>query len=100
MMVQSHDNDWLYILLCDFYLWTQTVNNHIHVHHIISRNLSHHELSQDKYDCRLFYRIAVPQRLQPCLHLIYRMNIPIKNLLPQWLCHFLDILYWANTHLV
>ena len=86
-MVQSHDNNRLNILLCDFQLWTKTLKNHIHVHHIISRNLSHHELTQDKFDCRLVYRIAVAQRLQPCLHLIYRMNMTIKNMLLQWLCH-------------
>ena len=92
MMVQAHDNDWLYILLCDFQLRTKTFNNHIHVHHIISRNLSHHELTQYKFDCRLVYRLAVAQGLQPCPHLIYRMNMTIENLLLQWFCHFLDIL--------
>lgn len=104
MMVQSHDNDWLYILLCDFQLWTQTFNNHIHVHHIISRNLSHYELTQDKFDCHLVNRIAVTQRLQPYPHLIYRMNMTIKNLLLQWFCHFLDVLNgrrykWHNTNI-
>ena len=74
MMVQSHDNDRFNIFLCDFQLRTKPFNNHIHVHHIISRNLSHLELTQDKFDCRLVYRITVTQRLQPCLHLLYGMN--------------------------
>lgn len=98
-MVHPHDNDWLYVLLCDLQLWTKTFHDNIHVHHITSRNLSHHELTQDKYYCRRVYRIAVPQRLQPSLHIIYRMNMTIKNLLLQWLCLFFDILYLGFIHL-
>ena len=90
-MVQSHDNDWLNILLCDFQLRTQTFNNHIHVQYIVSRNHSHHELTQDKFDCRLIYRIAITPRLQPCLHLIYRMDITLQDLFLQWLSHLIII---------
>ena len=93
-MIQSHDNDRLNIFLCDFQLRTKKFHYLFHIHCVISRDLAQHELTQDKIYCRIVYRIAVTQRLQPCPHLIYRMNMTIKNLLLQWPCHFLDIFDW------
>ena len=87
MMVQSHDNNWFYILLFDFQLGTKKFYYHIHVHHTIRRDLAHHELTQNEIDCRFVYRIAIAQRLKPCLHLIYRMDITLQDLLLQWFCH-------------
>ena len=70
MVVQSHDNGWFYILLCDFQLRTKKFHYLLHVHRVISRDLAHHELTQDRIDCRLADRITVTQRFQPCSHLI------------------------------
>lgn len=75
MMVQSHDNDWFNIFLCDFQLRTKKINNHIRIHHTISRDFAHHKFTQDKIDSRLVNCIAVAQRLQPSPHFIYRMDI-------------------------
>ena len=94
-MVQSHDNDWFYILLCDFQLRTKKFYYHIHIAHFITRDFAHHELTQDKIDCRIIDSITISKRLQPCLHLLYRMNITLQDLLLQWLRHFLDILNWG-----
>lgn len=63
------------ILLCDLQLRTKKFYHHIHIVHFITRDFTHHELTQDKIDCRIFYCIAVPKSLQPCLHLLYRMDI-------------------------
>ena len=95
-MVQSHNDDWLYILLCDLQLWAKKFYYLIHVHCVISRDLAHHELTQDKFDCRLVDCIAVTQRLQPCPHIINRMDTTIKDLLLQWLCH-LTIVDFLHT---
>ena len=46
MMVQSHDNDWFYILLRDFQLRTKKFYYHIHIAHFITRDFAHHELTQ------------------------------------------------------
>lgn len=106
MMVQPHDNDWLYILLCDFLLRTKKFYDHIHIAHFITRDFAHHELTQDKIDCRIIDSITITERLQPCLHLLYRMNIlenlrkqatslsPLQDLLLQWLCDLLNVLEW------
>ena len=59
------------------------VYHHFHVHHTVRRYLAHHELPQNKIDCRLIYRIAVAQRLQPSPHLIDGMNITLQDLLLQ-----------------
>ena len=75
MMVQSHDNDWFNIFPCDFQLRTKKINYHIHIAHLITRHLAHHEFTQDRIYCRFIYRIAITQMLQPCPHLIYRMDI-------------------------
>ena len=75
----------LIILLCDFQLRTKKFYYHIHIAHFITRHLAHHELTQDKIDCRFIDCIAVNQRLQPCPHLIDSMNITLQNLLLQWL---------------
>ena len=103
MMVQSHDNDWFYIFPCDFQLRTKKFNYHIHIAHFITRDLAHHELTQDSIDSRIFYCIAITKRLQPCLHLLYRMNIletlrvqatsssPLQDLLLQRLRHLIII---------
>ena len=50
MMVQSHDNDWFYIFLCDFLLRTKKLYYYIHIAHFITRDFAHHELTQDKID--------------------------------------------------
>ena len=87
MVVQPHDNDWLYILLCDFQLRTKKFYYHIHIAHFITRNFAHHALTQDKIDCRIIDCITITKRLQPCLHLLYRMNITLQDLLLQRLRH-------------
>ena len=92
MMVQAHDNDWLYILRCDFQLRTEKINYHIHVHHVFGRYFAHHEITQNKIDCHLVDRIAVAQWLQPCLHFVDGMNITLQNLLLQGLRYLFDIL--------
>ena len=53
MMIQSHDNDRFYILLCDLQLGTKKFYYLVHIHCVISRDLAHHELTQDKIDCRI-----------------------------------------------
>ena len=62
-MVQSHDNDWFYILLRDFQLRTKKFYYHIHIAHFITRYFAHHELTQDKIDCRIIDSIAISKRL-------------------------------------
>ena len=96
VMVQSHDNNWLYILLCDFQLRTKKFYYHIHIAHFITRDFAHHELTQDEIDCRLVDGIAVAQRLQPCPHFVNGMYITLQDLLLQWLCHLLDVLNWCH----
>ena len=91
-MVQSHDNDWLNVLHCDFQLWTKKIYYHIRVHHTVRRDFAHHELTKDKIDCRLIDGITIAQRLQPSFHLIDSMDITLQNLLLQWLCHLFDVL--------
>jgi len=86
-MVQSHDNDWFYILLCDFQLRTKKFYYHIHIAHFITRNFVHYKLTQDSINSRIIDSITITERLQPCLHLIYRMNITLQDLLLQWLRH-------------
>ena len=97
MMVQSHDNDWFYILRCNFQLWTKRFHYHFHITEATRRHFAHHELMQDEIDCRLVYRIAIAQRLQPSPHLVNGMNIAIKNFLLQWPCHLTDILNWRRN---
>ena len=87
MMVQSHDNDQLYILLCDFQQRTKKFYYHIHIAHFITRDFAHHELTQDKNDCSIIDSITISKRLQPCLHLLYRMNITLQDFLLQRLRH-------------
>ena len=86
-MVQSHDNYRFYILLCDFQLRTKKFYYHIHIAHFITRNFTHHELAQNSINRRIFYCITISKSLQPCLHLIYRMNITLLDLLLQRLRH-------------
>jgi len=95
-MVQSHDNDWFNIFLCDFQLRTKKFHYHIHITHFIARHLAHHELTQDSINSRIFYCIAISKSLQPCLHLLYRMNITLQDLLLQWLRH-LTIVDFLHT---
>ena len=59
MMVQSHDNNRVYIFFCNFQLRTKKIYHHFHVHHTVRRDLAHHELTQGKIDSRLVYRITV-----------------------------------------
>ena len=80
MMVQSHDNDRFNIFPCDFQLRTKKINYHIHIAHFITRNFTHHELTQDSINSRIFYCISISKSLQPCPHLIYRMNITLQDL--------------------
>ena len=95
-MVQSHDNDWFYILLCDFQLRTKKFYYHIHIAHFITRDFTHHELTQDKIDCRIIDSITISKRLQPCLHLLYCMDITLQDLLLQRLRH-LTIVFLLRT---
>ena len=85
MMVQSHDNDWFYILRCNFQLWTKRFHYHFHITEATRRHFAHHELTQDEIDCRLVNRIAIAQRLQPSPHLVDGMYITLQDLLLQWL---------------
>ena len=94
-MVQSHDNDWFYILLCDFQLRTKKFYYHIHIAHFITRDFAHYELTQDKINCRIIDSITISKSLQLCLHLRYRIDITLQDLLLQRLRHFLDILDWG-----
>lgn len=96
MMIQSHDNNRLNILRCDFQLWTKKFYYHIHIAHFITRDFAHHEFTQDKIDCRFIDGITVTQRLQPCPHLIYRMEITLQDFLLQWLRH-LTIIDFLRT---
>ena len=48
MMVQPHDNNWLYVLRCDFQLRTKKIYDHIHAHHTVKRDLA-------KYESMLLY---------------------------------------------
>ncbi len=50
MMVQSHDNDWFYILRCNFQLWTKRFHYHFHITEATRRHFAHHELTQDEID--------------------------------------------------
>ena len=95
-MVQSHDYDWFYILLCDFQLGTKKFYYHIHIAHFITRNFTHHELAQDKIDCCIIDSITISKRLQPFLHLLYRMNITLQDLLLQRFRH-LTIVFLLRT---
>lgn len=45
---------------------------------------------------RVGNRIAVAQRLQPCLHFIDGMDITLQDLLRQWLC-YLTIVFLLRT---
>ena len=58
------------------------------------RHFAHNELTQDKIDCSLVDCITVAQGLQPCPHFVDGMDITIKYLLLQWLCHFPYVLDW------
>lgn len=69
-MVQSHDNDWFNIFPCDFQLRTKKINYHIHIAHFITRNFTHHELTQDSINSRFFYCISISKSLQPCPHFV------------------------------
>ena len=40
-----------------------------------------------KFDCRIFYCITISKILQPCPHLLYRMEITLQDLLLQRLRH-------------
>ena len=60
---------------------------HIHIAHFITRNFAHHELTQDKIDCSIIDSITISKRLQPCLHLLYRMHITLQDFLLQRLRH-------------
>ena len=62
----------------------------------IRRHLAHHEFTQDEIDCRLVDRIAIAQRLQPSLHLLYCMDITLQNLFLQRLCYFPYVLDWCH----
>ena len=86
-MIQSHDNDWLNIFLCDFQLRKKKFYYHIHIAHFITRNFTHHELTQDKIDCCIIDSITISKWLQPCPHLVDGMYIPLQDLLLQRLCH-------------
>ena len=96
MMVQSHDNDWLYIFLCDFQLRTKKFYHHIRVHHTVRRNFAHYKLTQDSINSRIIDSITITESLQPCLHLIYRMNITLQDILLQRLRH-LTIVFLLRT---
>ena len=98
-MVQSHDIGLVkrfYIFLCDFQLRTKKFYDHIHIAHFITRDFTHHELTQNEIDCRLVYRIAIAQRLQPSFHLIDSMYITLQDLLLQWFCYFPYVLDWCH----
>ena len=95
-MVQSHDNYRFYILLCDFQLRTKKLYYHIHIAHLITRDFAHYELTQDKIDCRIIDSITISKRLQPFLHLPYRMHITLQDLLLQRLRH-LTIVFLLRT---
>ena len=84
------------MLLCEFQLQTKKFHYPIHVHFVIKRDLALHNLTQEKNDCRIIYRIAVTKRQQPCLRVIYRMSSAFKVLLLQWLVHYYDILNWKS----
>ena len=58
-----------------FHLRTKKFYYHIHIAHFITRDFTHHELTQDSINSRIFYCISISKSLQPCPHLIYRMNI-------------------------
>lgn len=60
---------------------------HFRITYAIRSYFAHHELTQDEIDCRLVYRIAVAQRLQPCPHLCDSMDITLQNLFLQRLSH-------------
>ena len=83
-----------------FHLRTKKFHYHIHIVHFITRDFTHHELTQDSIDSRIFYCIALSKSLQPCLHLLYRMNITLQDLLLQRLRHFLDILDLSHIILI
>ena len=58
-----------------FHLRTKKFHYHIHIVHFITRDFAHHELTQNSIDSRIFYCIAISKSLNPCHHLIYRMDI-------------------------
>lgn len=50
---------------------------HFRITEATRRHFAHHELTQVEIDCRLVYRIAVAQRLQPCPHFVNGMYITL-----------------------
>ena len=47
---------------------------HFRITEATKRHFAHHELTQDKVDCRLIDGITIAQRLQPSFHLIDSMD--------------------------
>ncbi len=70
-----------------FHLRTKKFYYHIHIALFITRHFAHHELTQDIINSRIFYCVAISKSLQPCLHLLYRMDISLQDLLLQRLRH-------------
>ena len=105
MMVQSHDNDRFYILLCDFQLRTKKIYYHIHIAHFITRDLAHHKLTQDSIDSRIFYCIAISKSRYIKFTIEYsiiqvhkQVNNPILNIINdsleyRWRYHLVDTSY-------
>ena len=50
------------------------IHYHFRITEATRKHFAHHELTQDKIDSRLIYRIAVAQRLQPSPHLADGMD--------------------------
>jgi len=63
------------------------IHYHFRITEATKRHFAHHELTQDEIDCRLIDSITISKRLQPCFHLLYRMNITFQDFLLQRFRH-------------